>query len=260
MKDLEQRKKDIQARVQKEVGFRASPETMELIDEEAGPVLDSEDLEAYELTLISYLTVLRRAAISEYLPSPKTPKNLPQKQYPRPFNKRLHLVDFIIGRQLTIRMHRQRSFSPRKRINWKQTCEAWNKAHLYDPVTPAVLKATFYRAITEEQLQREYFVIKDREMAEQFGKLLLNFVTENKQAFERFGEALKRFGRLAGTAFEKIGQFALNHKDDIENLVLLSNKLNSMTDSEQEEYIKSLEAEFENKKEAHNERTHRKEG
>jgi len=73
------------------------------------------------------------------------------------------MVGFIIDQQLIHRGRKQRSFIYRKRINWKQTCVAWNEAHPYDQMTSAVLKANFYRAITEEKLQQEYFIRNDRE-------------------------------------------------------------------------------------------------
>lgn len=153
--DFERRKRNVLASVQKNIGFRAPPKVKEAIDQMAGAVYDERDLEEYRVTAKRLMELAKLAMTLSYLPSPKTPKNPPTSRYQRPFRKRLHLVEFIIAHRLTERKRRQ-SASIRRRINWKNTCAAWNESHPYDPMTPEVLKATFYRAIADEDVQRGF--------------------------------------------------------------------------------------------------------
>jgi hypothetical protein len=113
-------------------------------------------------------------------------------------------------------------------------------------MTAEVLKVAYYRATADEDIQREYFIRKYRELSTRFAELLEKFsMGIAKEMRLSANQSLERFRQLLITMFEAVAQSAFNHKDDIENLVLLANKLNSMTDSEQKEYIKQLEAEFE---------------
>jgi len=111
------------------------------------------DLEDYESLLEEYLSIAKSLAVSCYFPSAENARNRSKRRYERPFQRRLYLVCFVIGQQISSRKQRNRI---RKRINWKATSEAWNEAHPNDPVTPKVLKSTFYRAIQEDALQREF--------------------------------------------------------------------------------------------------------
>jgi len=158
--DWEGEKEKVLARAERKIGFHAPPQLKKYIDEKVGPIYEREGLADYELTVRDYLKAAKLGTIARYLTpsakpqnSPKKPPNPPEKRYLRPFKKRLYLVDFIISRQLTIRKQRNKI---RKTINWEDTCRAWNEAHPNDPMTPKVLKATFYRAITDKALQREY--------------------------------------------------------------------------------------------------------
>ena len=221
----------------------------ELMEERAGLYYDDEThLKDLDVDVKCFFELLEALP---YLTSPKK-ANKPGKRYQRlrvkSIEKHLNLVAFIIEQQLTVDNLWRRDFTRRKRIRWERVCETWQQAYPDDPITPAVLKATFYRYAANPDIQKEYFNRKYREYANEFAELFSKLITENKEALERFGRAIERFGQLAITMFEGVGQFALNHKDDIENLFLLACKLNSMTDSEQEEYFKLLEAEFENKK------------
>ncbi|MFC1944887.1 hypothetical protein ACFLX5_05350 [Chloroflexota bacterium] len=273
-KTLEERKKAIWSRWEKKLGMPLEEDFRKKFEQDFGFDEDEEEeLEDLDGLISEFFNKLRAL---EYFPSPRTPKNPPRKRYQRPYQKRLHMVDFIIGWQLTVEMHKQRLFGSRKRINWKRTCEAWNKAYPYDPMTPAVLKATFYRAITEEKLQQEYFTRKDHELAARVSELLPYLVKENKKSFERFGEALEKISQLEIAAFsEKISRVAYREferlrqltstalgKMDQNNLILLADTLNGMTNSEQEEPAKLLEAELENTKGGieSNERPYNKEG
>ena len=91
----------------------------------------------------------------EYLSSRKPKHSASSKRYHRCFEKRLYLVEFVMDRRLTIANWKRKSFALRKRINWKRVCAEWNKAHPHDPMSPATLKVRYYRAIAEEDIQRE---------------------------------------------------------------------------------------------------------
>ena len=159
--DWEQEKRKALTEAEKKLSFRATRQLADYIDSEVGLVSDDDSLEAYKGTAKSLLKAAKLGTARSYFPSPRAPKNPPQERYQRPFKKRLYLVDFIIGRQLAIKRHRNRI---RKPIKWEDTCRAWNEAHPNDPMTPKVLKATFYRAITDKVLQREY--LKQKGMPE----------------------------------------------------------------------------------------------
>lgn len=160
--DWKQEKQRVLARIQKEIGFRAPPSLKAYIDQRAGAVYDREDLGEYEGTARDFMEAAKRGISAKYLTSSDSEKsqnpswksqNPTKKRYQRPLKKRLYLVDFIIRKQLTSRKQPNRI---RKTIRWKDICSAWNEAHPNDPMTPKVLKATFYRATRDEDLQREY--------------------------------------------------------------------------------------------------------
>lgn len=153
--DYERGKKLVWARVQKKLEFIAPPEVKKYIDSEAGLVHDSEDLEAYEGTVTSLLFVAKLQAMFQYLPpqrfSSGTSSKKNRKLYLRPLQRRSHLVDFVIKHQLTMRTRKNIS---RRRFNWRQICNQWNDAHSYDIMNPLVLKATYYRAAADKEVQK----------------------------------------------------------------------------------------------------------
>ena len=252
--NFEKRKEALWAKWGRNLGMSLSEDFRTMFEDGLGFKDEEVDLKDLNGLLSDFFD---RVKALDYLPSRKKPKHPAQKRYQRSFNKRLYLVDFIIGQQLTIRNLRRKSFALHRRINWKQACKAWNEAHPHDPVTPEVLKATYYRAIVEEDIQREYFDRKYSEYAARFGQLLSRLIMENEQAFERFGKAFERFGQLVVAVFERVDQFTLNYKDNILALASLGDKLNSMTDADREKYIKLLEAEWEKQKGGiQNERSH----
>ena len=157
--NFEQRKR-AWARVQRQLGFYAPKNVRRSIEEE---LERTEDMEDYEGSVGDFLRIGKLFAASSYLPKPKTPHNPPKKRYQRPFQKRLHLVYFVIGKQLSSKKQRNKI---RKRINWGDTCKAWNEEHPNDQMTPNVLKSTFYRAVGEEDLQREFIKEKNRTIGE----------------------------------------------------------------------------------------------
>ena len=168
--NFEQRKR-AWARVQRQLGFYAPKNVRRSIEEE---LERTEDMEDYEGSVGDFLRIGKLFAASSYLPKPKTPQNPPKKRYQRPFQKRLHLVYFVIGKQLSSKKQQNKI---RKRINWGDTCKAWNETHPNDQMTPKVLKSTFYRAVADEDLQQEFkkemggFIIEALWVARLYGLL-----------------------------------------------------------------------------------------
>ena len=147
--DLEQRRR-AWAKLQRQLGFYAPTDVRKSIE---GELKWMENMEDYEGSVGDFLRIGKLFAASSYLPKPKTPQNSPKKRYQRPFQRRLHLVYFVIGMQISSKKQRNKIH---KRINWGDTCKAWNEEHPNDQMTPKVLKATYYRAVGEGDLQREF--------------------------------------------------------------------------------------------------------
>ena len=164
MSKLETHKKSIWSRVQRECGYRVPLNVKESIEEHVGDIDDytCPDLETglndYEDYIRDYIGLAKLIAKGSYLTPLNKQKTQSRKRYQRPFKKRLHLVEFIISRQLSLRRLRHASSTPRRRINWKWICEEWNKDHPYDIMTPAVIKATYYRAMSDIDVQKELFL------------------------------------------------------------------------------------------------------
>ena len=94
------------------------------------------------------------------------------KKYQRCFEKRLHLVDFVVGRRLTEGNLVSRSLALHRRFKWRQICGQWNESHPYDQMTPDVLKATFYRAVRDHDLQEEFLARRERAYQARFREAL----------------------------------------------------------------------------------------
>jgi hypothetical protein len=160
MINFEQKKQAVWRRIQKKLGFRAPPEVRKAIDEMAGSVYSKEELKEYELTVHPFMVVAKLAAKSTYLPPQRNTSNN-REPYLRSLQKRLYLVNFVIDHHLELILHKNTRFPQvypfRPRFNWKQICNKWNDTHSYDSMTPPVLKATYYRAAADKNVQKEFF-------------------------------------------------------------------------------------------------------
>jgi len=104
---------------------------------------------------------------------PSVEKQAPTKRYQRCFEKRLHLVDFVLKRTLNLRSRKDDTIpawyhekffpnvkgyvkGPTKRINWSVLASEWNEAHAHDLMQADTLKRDYYRAVCEADIQREY--------------------------------------------------------------------------------------------------------
>jgi hypothetical protein len=164
MNELEfnKQKKAIWANYEKELG-RPIPREIRKIVESDITLTDHDeflaDLDADisgRLELIRYhLDKLDNASVAAVKPKNK-------KTYPRPFEKRLHLVNFIAT--ISLDNLERRSFTPHTRIKWKEKCQLWNKEHPHDCMTRSTLKRDFFRAIKQEDLVQEFFKRKEKEI------------------------------------------------------------------------------------------------
>jgi hypothetical protein len=73
----------------------------------------------------------------------------PRKIYRKCFERRLHLLDFVLKQKGRIR----------KRANWKAITAAWNKAHPFDTMDLPVLKVAFYHALKDGNVLQNYVAI-----------------------------------------------------------------------------------------------------
>lgn len=151
--DWEKEKEKIWAEARKDFGIHIPRNIKSKIDNIAGPIREADDLDCYRRTVYEHLELIKEIMAYSYFPHPRTPQNPPERRYQRPLKKRLYLVKFVITQQLTSKKQRTKI---RKTIKWEGTCRAWNEAHPNDPMTPEVLKRTFYRAIADADLQREF--------------------------------------------------------------------------------------------------------
>ncbi|MBT9143008.1 MAG: hypothetical protein DDT29_01407 [Dehalococcoidia bacterium] len=89
-----------------------------------------------------------------YFSSREKPKKpVSRKRYGLSFENHLSLVGFVLAR----RPYEENSFILRKRLNWKQVWVEWKERNPHDSVSLKVLKVRYYRAIADEDIQREYY-------------------------------------------------------------------------------------------------------
>ena len=147
-KTFEERKQALWARLERKNGLPFNEKFRDKMEQryaDHGAEVDLQDLKG---GVEDFIQLWR---VRSYLPATRTPRHPPQKKYQRPFRKRVYLVNFVINHQLQASV-RKRTLDLRRRINWKTTCEAWNKAHPHDPMTPSVIKATYYRAVVDNDV------------------------------------------------------------------------------------------------------------
>lgn len=171
--DYEQKKKDVWAKVQKKLEFVAPLEVKKYIDSQAGPVLNEDDLGDYKGTVLSFLPVAKLQEIYRCFPPRKsnssTDSTRQRKLYLRPLQNRSYLVDFVIKHHLTMRTRKNVSH---RRFNWRRICELWNDAHSYDIMNREVLKATYYRAARDKEVQKTVITRQIKLLKESLEKTL----------------------------------------------------------------------------------------
>ena len=106
--------------------------------------------------------------------------NVSRAKYRKCFDRRLHLVEFVLDGNLPFLMRLELRSFKHKRIKWVAVSKAWNETHPYDTMTPKVLKVAFYRALREPELKHEYFARRRRELEDIVAPLMkvLDAITE----------------------------------------------------------------------------------
>jgi hypothetical protein len=144
----------------------------------------------------------------QYLPKP-IPEPIPEpsrkrtKRYLAPFQQRLHLVDFVLSRHITVVEMWTRRLSPRRRrINWREMYRAWNMEHPAREAksSPESLKAAYYSAIKEQAVQEAYFEV----LNERWEGKLREMVTEFLEANPQLAEGLARANALMRQIDERL--------------------------------------------------------
>lgn len=165
-------------------------------------IADEEDIALRDLDgLIG--DFFEHVALIEYFSSRKKPKgSTPKKRYQRCFENRLYLVEFVMRRHLfevdqTIANQGRESIDWRKRIDWKQMFVEWNEAHPNDHISPEVLKVRYYRAIAEEDIQREYIKGRFIRVPMNVGAEIYDYVkitdSEGNERIGNIGSIVRRF-------------------------------------------------------------------
>jgi len=97
-----------------------------------------------------------------------------QRIYQKPFRRRLQILDFVAQRWVPFAYLLQRELDTAgRRIDWKNVCAEWNKAHPYDTMAREHLRVMYARATRERYLRETYFDSKFGDWARQADRLRL---------------------------------------------------------------------------------------
>ena len=160
--DFEKRKAALWTKREKAQGMPLSQDFRESFEASVEVIAGEEDIYLQDLDSLIGDFFEHAARLTEYFSSRKKPKGSTlKKRYQRCFEKRLYLVEFVMGRHLfevdqIIAKRGRESIDWRKRIDWKQMSVEWNEAHPNDHMSLEVLKVRYYRAIAEADIQQEY--------------------------------------------------------------------------------------------------------
>lgn len=235
--NLDKEKKAEWRKQERQWGIYMPQPVRKVIEDIAGPVCHYGDVEDFKGTLTDFMrlthAVLQHMANVNKRQSANEPGEATgRKRYQRSFEKRLHLVEFVAEHELTVKSLLEETFAHHTRFNWKQICTDWNEAHPYDPMTPAVLKATYYRAIAQLDIQREYFDGRYNELAEKVWPVATKLAKEFIEAEPSLG---MEQGELMATQYldSWMEEFTVASawSDYIKELVSLCEQINSMYNS-----------------------------
>jgi len=249
MKDIEQYNKNLWKQVQTDVGVSIHPLIRGAIEELART--GTNNIEKYKRNIYAYATTQKLVEEEGCFPSPKKKiKNEKRQRYQRSFQKRLHLVQFVIHEQLNVKPRRKYLFHHQSPIPWEKICEAWNRDHEYDQMTKEVLKASYYRAKQDRDLYEEYFKIKNREAEQIHQKSLDRIRTEVEGQQEKLSK-LKWLEMLSNDP-----NFYKKHYEDISCLIKEGLKSNQSIQVADERYYTTLL--MQEREKVKHERTHSK--
>ena len=159
--DITKEIKAIRSEAEKELGFPLVEKFWDIVEDDVGNAAtdydgDPEGQEAY---IESYRNVTRRYVMAlSALPSikakPSTDGNgeptQPKKRYRKCFERRFYLVNFVMDRP----------YKRGTRIDWKRMVTEWNKSHPSDPMSLSALRVEYQRAIKEDTLMLQVYIIR----------------------------------------------------------------------------------------------------
>ena len=191
-REIERRKKEIQAEVERELNLRRVPPVVyNFIDNEYGIIQDIEDLEDYKATLKSHLMAYAMAlSCNNSIIGPNKDMDKSSKiKYQKCFERRLRLVTFISDKVLSLNNFIKGTLKPAKRINWKATTMEWNKKYPYDYMSTPSMKREYFRARDEHEIQQAYFNKKE----EEFRVAMAPLIDEIKRGLKAYKERIKKY-------------------------------------------------------------------
>jgi len=94
-----------------------------------------------------------------------------KKIYRKPFEHRLHLLDFVLKRK---------GFTAR--ANWKQLTAEWNAEYPYDQYSLRIFKLKYYQARKDNDLMNSYVVTKLAPLIKQGMRKTINFWKQHPEA------------------------------------------------------------------------------
>jgi len=161
----------IQREAEERLGFPLPPDVWKRIEEEerigysssrydSGPEEERSCLEEYEAVIERHITfyklvlplAARQLGFKPALARPARADNsgrVKRGMYRRPFERRLHLFDYIIDKK---------GGSISARANWRRIAAAWNEEHPHDPQTPLNLKQRYHEMIRDDKLTQAWIV------------------------------------------------------------------------------------------------------
>jgi hypothetical protein len=156
---LERQQRAIWKDIEKELDITISQEERDFIDEYAGEVDCEEDLGYWENSvrqLTPLLKIKNSKIAKKYIPPPEDTQQ-PHRSYPRSLRKQVHILEFVIRKQITMWHLREWKFKVCKPIKWEKMSEDWNEAHPFDEKTKETLKRDYFRARQQENVRRAFW-------------------------------------------------------------------------------------------------------
>jgi len=160
--DITKEIKTIRTEAEKELGFPLVEKFWDIVEDDVGnaatdydgdPEGQEEYIESYRNVTGRYVMAL--SALPSIKAKPSTDGNgeptQPKKRYRKCFERRFYLVNFVIDRP----------YKRGTRIDWKRMVTEWNKSHPSDPMPLSTLRVEYQRAIKEDALMLQVYIIRD---------------------------------------------------------------------------------------------------
>ncbi len=173
VKDLKQKKDAIWAKWEREAGFPLAQPFRNAVEKQAGPYLGyDEDNWLIDLdgSILSAIEIVNSARPTS--PTVSVPKGEPKKRYSKPFERRFHLVKFVVERlvrssKVRYGVEDKRDIEKwlRLRFNWQLIANEWNVAYPFERIKPEVLRVEYYRAVQDDNLVYQLIITKRIEWA-----------------------------------------------------------------------------------------------